>query len=357
MSRTKKKASEPAALAPVVLLWGDDLGAIHTALEDVRERVLRPNGRDTGMEAFNHERFDGPYTKTIAEVLTACGQLPVMAHRRLVELSTPDEFGKHVQGEDAASAMAALLEYVEAPSESTVLVVTTTGLRANSKLVKAVSKSAQASARRFEVPKDEDAAAELVETAKTRGIQIDRRAALALVKAVGGARAEVDAALERAAAYAGSAQVTVQHVAAVVTDSREANVFALTDAVGQGDYRTALAVLSQLFATGEKDFGTGQRVFSMLLRQIRMVFGAKAAKGDVASVLGVPPFIARKYEQQARRVGEDRLRAAYRGLARLDAEFKGGEPGSKLAYESPYLVLQRWILDTCDALPGVEPRV
>jgi DNA polymerase-3 subunit delta len=343
-------------MAPVVLLWGDDLGAIHTALERVRELVLRPNGQDTGMDAFNHERFDGPYTKTIAEVLTACSQLPVMAHRRLVELSAPDDFGKHVQGEDPASAVAAILDYLESPSESTVFVVTTTGVRSNSKLVKAASKSEHAVARRYEVPKDEDAAAELVENAKTRGINIDRRAALALVKAVGGARAEVDAALDRAAAYAGSDRVTTEHVAAVVTDSREANVFALTDAVGQGDHRTALAVLSDLFSTGEKDFGTGQRVFSMLLRQIRMVFAAKSARGDVAGTLGVPPFIARKYEEQARRIGEDRLRAAYRGLARLDAEFKGGEPGSKLAYESPYLVLQRWILDTCGALPGAEPR-
>lgn len=344
-------------LAPVILLWGDDRGAIHDELARVREQVLSGEGAVAGMEAFNHERFDGPYTESVADVITACAQLPVMAQQRLVELSDPDSFGKHVGGEDAAAAMDALIEYCENPSPSTVLVITTTGLRANAKLVKAASKSAGAVARRHEVPKDEDAAASLVAEAKTRGVDLDRAAAVSLVKAVGGAHAEVESAFERALAHAGSSRVTLDDVRAVVTDVRDANVFELTDAVGRGDVRAALSVLARLFSGGEKDFGVGQRVFSMLLRQIRMVFAAKVARGNVASALGVPPFIARKYEQQAQRIDESRLRAAYRGLARLDAEFKGGERGSKLAYESPFLVLQRWILDTCRALPGTEPRL
>lgn len=344
-------------LAPVMLLWGDDRGAIHEALARLRERVLAADGAVAGMEAFNHERFDGPYAQSIADVITACAQLPVMASRRLVELSDPDAFGKHAGGEDAAAAMAGLLEYLESPSPTTVLVITTTGLRANAKLVKAVSKSEQAVAHRFEVPKDEDATSQLVSDAHGRGVELDRAAAMALVKAVGGAQAEVESAFERALAHAGGDHVTLADVRAVVTDVRDANVFELTDAVGRGDVNGALTVLAQLFGGGEKDFGVGQRVFSMLLRQVRMVFAAKVARGNVAAALGVPPFIARKYEDQARRIDEARLRTAYGGLARLDAEFKGGEPGSKLAYESPFLVLQRWILDTCGAVPGVEPRI
>jgi DNA polymerase-3 subunit delta len=253
--------------------------------------------------------------------------------------------------------MDALVEYCANPSPTTVLVITSTGLRANSKLVKAASKSTGGAAHRYEVPKDADASAQLVADAKGRGVELDRAAAAALVKAVGGAHAEVESAFERALAHAGRDRVTLDDVRAVVTDVRDANVFELTDAVGKGDVREALTVLARLFSGGEKDFGVGQRVFSMLLRQVRMVFAAKVARGNVAAALGVPPFIARKYEEQARRIDEARLRAAYRGLARLDAEFKGGEKGSKLAYESPFLVLQRWILDTCGALPGTEPRL
>ncbi len=355
MSRAKGEGggSDPAR---VVLLWGDDRGAISAALEALREQTLRPGGRSNGMEAFNHERFDGPYTRESADVLTACAQLPMLSPWRLVELSSPELFGKQVGGEEPANVIDALVDYVASPSPSTVLVMTSSGLRANSKLVKAVGKAEHAVARRFEIPKDQDAVARLTTEARARGVQLDRNAAAALVQAVGGAQAEVEAAFERAIAHAGSDRVTVSDVAAVVTDSREANVFELTDAVGQGDHARALGLLARLFAGGERDFGTGQRVFSMLLRQIRLVFATQAAGGD-ASRLGVPPFVARKYEQQARRVDEAKLRAAYKGLARLDAEFKGGEPGSRLAYESPYLVLQRWILDVCGAMPGVERRI
>lgn len=344
--------------ASVTLLWGDDRGAIQNALVELRAKILRPDGTDTGMEAFNHERFDGPYTPSIAAVITACAQLPVVAPRRLVELSSPEAFGKHVSADDdPARAVDALVEYIAEPSPTTVLVITSTGLRSNSKLVKAASKSKAAIALRFEVPKDADAVSTALDLAKARGLSLDRRAAAALVDAVGGASSDIQSALERAAAYAGGEPIGVDHVQAVVKTTREANVFELTDAVGQGDHERALVILARLFSLGEKDFGTGQRVFSMLLRQIRMVFAARAATGDVGATLGVPPFIARKYEQQARRIDESQLRRAYRGLSRIDAEFKGGEPGSKLAYESPYLVLQRWILDVCGAMPGVEPRI
>ena len=51
----------------------------------VRAAVLVP-----GMEAFNHERFAGRELDSLTPVLEACGQLPMMAERRLVELSDPE---------------------------------------------------------------------------------------------------------------------------------------------------------------------------------------------------------------------------------------------------------------------------
>ena len=67
-----------------------------------------------------------------------------------------------------------------------------------------------------------------------------------------------------------------------------------------------------------------------------------------------PPFLQRQYEQQARGFSEQRLRTAYAALVRLDSDLKGG---SAAAYASPFMAIQRWILDTCGALPGVDPRV
>lgn len=350
MSAARRGASGPPR---IVLLWGDDAGAIQDALRELRTEVLG----DGAMAAFNHERFDAPYTASITPVLQACAQVPMLASRRLVELSAPEAFGKHVGGGDASAALDALVTYAASPSPSALLVITSTALRANARLVGAIGRSAHGEARRFELPDDGDAAAGVRALARARGIEVAPEAVERLVRAVGPARAELEAALERARAHAGSDRVGPENVDAVVVDTREANVFELTDAVGRGDHRRALELLARTFTGGEKDFGTGQRVFSLLLRQVRLVFAASVVRGDLASALGVPPFVARKLVDQARRTDPTRLRAAYKGLARIDAELKGGEPGSRLAYESPYLVLQRWILDVCDALPGTEPRV
>lgn len=346
-------------LPAVILLWGDDRGAVVAKVQELRSAVL---DAAPGMQAFNHERFDGPYTKALSDVLTACGQLPIGAPRRLVELESPEAFAKHVGGAAAGNtspdkALEGLVAYAASPNPSTVLLVSSTGIKSTSKLVKGLTKSANATAVRFETPKDRDAMGVVMQTAQQLGFRIERSAATALVSAVGGARAEIRAALERAHAYADGGQIDREAIGAVVTDQREADVFALTDAVGQGNQAQALIILAKLFAHGERDVGTGQRVFSLLVRQIRFISVARfAPASEVGARLGVPPFIAKKYASQAKRFDEARLARAYRALSQLDAEFKGGEPGSKLASQTPLLMLQRFVLDVCGAMPGTEAR-
>lgn len=348
------------SLPAVVLLWGDDRGGVVAKVQELRKAVLE---QAPGMEAFNHERFDGPYTKTLTEVLTACGQLPIAAPRRLVELESPEAFAKHVGGAAAGNttpdkALEGLVAYAQSPNPSTILLLSSTGIKSTSKLIKGLGKSGNAAVLRFETPKDRDAMGVVLETAQSLGFRVDRQAATALVQAVGGARAEIRSALERAHAYADGGPITREAVAAVVTDQREADVFALTDAVGQGNYELALSILAKLFAHGERDVGTGQRVFSLLVRQIRSISVARfAPPSEIGARLGVPAFIAKKYAAQAKRFDEERLARAYAALSRLDAEFKGGEPGSKLASQSPYLVLQRFVLDVCGAMPHTQARV
>ena len=81
-------------LASVYLLWGDNAPQIRSAVAKIRDALFGEGRPGHGLEAFNTERFDAPYVRSSAEVLTACAQLPVMAERRLVELSGPEAFGK-----------------------------------------------------------------------------------------------------------------------------------------------------------------------------------------------------------------------------------------------------------------------
>ena len=340
-------------IASVYLLWGEDAAAIQAVIKELRDACFGADKPGAGLEAFNHERFDAPYVRTVGEVLTACSQMPMGAPRRLVELSGVDDMHKHVQAEGSKEqSHAALAEYLASPNPSCTLVISSDKLKGTSKLVKAAKKVAKGGAvveAKFGAMREEDAVSELEREARERGVRLGQGAASALVAAIGPIRAELVAALERAIAHAGGQAVGEDDVRAVVVGTREADIFSLTDAIGRRDHRRALAMLATMFRNGEKDTGQAMRVFSMLVWQMRRLCVAKFAD-DPERALGIKPFAVRKLEEQSRAFSDEDLQRAYASLATLDLQFKGG---SKVAYHSPYLVLQRWILETCGALPYV----
>ncbi|MCA9685525.1 MAG: hypothetical protein KC457_25325, partial [Myxococcales bacterium] len=278
--------------------------------------------------------------------------------------TSPEDFGRHKRAEDLEGdakpleskrdeAIDALIAYFDQPNPSTVLLISSTGLKGSAKLVKAAKKAESVVELKLAPAGDSEAIEQLHEEAARRQIELGRGVAAALVAAVGPSLSDLLPALERAVAFAGGARVGRDHVEAVVASTREANVFDLTDAIGAGNHVAALEILAKMFSTGEKDSGQAMRLLGMLLWQTRRLCTVAFAR-DPAEALNMKPFAVAKLRQQAARFDERRLRAAYAGLARLDADLKGG---SKLAYESPYMALQRWILDTCQALPGVDERV
>lgn len=357
-AKPKPKASATAptaptgAVPPVVLLYGTEPAPMSARLHELRAAVLT-----AGMEAFNHERFAGRELDSLSPVLEACGQLPLMAERRLVELSDPELVGKG-RSAVAKAVQDALVGYIKAPNPSTVLVLVSSGIDGRSRLVTATKKAGWV--EKFEALKrDEDAVAFVLEQAERTGTRIDRTTALSLVQLTGTGPSDLVHALERASLHAGAGQaVTQADLDAVVSHTREAVIFELTDAVGMGDGPRALAVLAHLFhESSQPELGQANAVLSMLIRQIRLVFAARMAgqgRGAIEAVTGVPPFVARKLAGQARRFDEARLRRAYAALARFDRDLKGG---AHSVVKAPYLALQRWILDVCGALPGVSPRV
>lgn len=337
---------EKGDVAPVYVLYGNEPAPMQEIVHALRKAVLAP-----GMEAWNHERFAGRELEAIGAVLDACGQLPMMADRRLVELSDPEAIGKG-RGGAKDGELDGLVAYLAAPNPTTVLVVTSAGIDARSRLVTAAKKSGVV--LKLEAWKrDQDAVAWMADVAARRGIRISRQVIARLVELVGTGQSELQAALDRADLHAGKGNaITEADLDAVVSHTREAVIFELTDAVGMGDGPRALQTLAHMFhERAGSEVGQANAALSMLVRQVRLVFTAKVS-GIAAA--GVPPFVARKLEAQARRWSEARLRRALSGLARLDRDLKGGSPAVARA---PYLALQRWILDACDALPGTNPRI
>jgi DNA polymerase-3 subunit delta len=335
-------------VAPVYVAYGSEPGPMRALVEAVRKAAVDP-----GFEAFNHERFVGRDLDAPKPVLEACAQLPMMSKRRLVEIDEPEAIGRGKGG-----GVEALVDYLAAPNPTTVLLVTSTGIDGRSRLVTAAKKLGVV-LKCEPLKRDDDARAFVREEAKRRRIAIAADGAAALVELVGTSPGALADALASAALWAGEgAQVGREAVLAVVVRTREAVVFELTDAVGMGRRERALAVLAELMADAEGgEIGQVNALLAMLIRQIRLVATALAVGGRPAAIeaaLGLPPFVARKLADQARVFDEARLRRALAGLARLDADLKGG---SYAAARAPVAALQRWILDVCGGLPGVDARV
>ncbi|MDR7481086.1 MAG: DNA polymerase III subunit delta [Armatimonadota bacterium] len=165
-------------------------------------------------------------------------------------------------------------------------------------------------------------------------------AAEQLVALAGSGLRDLAHEVEKVAAYAGDrAIVTPADVTAIASRLGEASVFTLVDAVGNGEMATALRALHDNLATHEP-----LQVLFMIARQFRLILRAHhlVARGGGAAVadrLGVPPFVARKVAEQARRFRAGQFPGIFAALEDADRTIKSGSPAR--------LVLETLIVRLC----------
>lgn len=351
-----RKAVDPfAALAaegprPVYALDGVPV-LVEEFLQAVRTAVFPPGA--TGMD-FNFEQKTGPETNMVA-VLDAAQTFPAFAPRRLVVVTQANVLveprGRSERAKDEADKAAdQLLAYLERPSETTTLVLVAQEkwdgrLRPYKGLKKA------GAAVRFEAPKEREMPKLLQARAQAMEIRIEPDAARALAQVVGTDLGAGVKHLEQLWLYVGPDRgVAIQRadVDAVITDVREENVFALMDAIASGSGASALHGLHNIFTqTREKRDATAFRTLGLLARQYRNLLATRSAldggarRGDLASLIGVPPFAADKLADLAMTGPGDRFARALTSLAAVDRAFKGGSLDRQRTMERLVLALQR----------------
>jgi DNA polymerase-3 subunit delta len=168
-----------------------------------------------------------------------------------------------IRGIESANAQLLhdLAAYVDAPAQSTLLVISGTSLpsaagamSAGKKLEAIVKKNGEASRLKSE---DVDALRFVTDAAKKRGIAIEPAAARALVQALGDALGPLERELEKVALYVGpDAKVDVAAVEECVRPIRETDAFELARAIVRRDLDRALAITDRLF-TADAHAGHG----------------------------------------------------------------------------------------------------
>ena len=305
------RAIERGEIAPIYCLHGPERFLIDRVLAALRRRILGATGDASGC---NCELFDLKEV-TLIDVLAAARTLPMFAKQRLVIARGLEQV--------KAEGLEPLTAYASHPNPSTCLVLLAEKVDGRLRAFLALRKAGFL--HEFARLKDRDLGPFIAREAKTRGLAIDSDAAEALANAAGPDLGRLMQALEQLEIYAGKAgRISRAQIEELVPESRERNVFELTKAIGTGDTRRALQLVTNMLRNREPPL----RIQAMLLRQLRQTWRAKELmaanlpRAEMAAAVGLPPFFLDDVLVPARRLSVAALRRSFERLYQADRAFK-----------------------------------
>jgi len=286
---------------------------VYLLLGDDEERKLR------GLERLRRGRqaqtFDAAEDAPEA-VVSACGSYSLFGGGAFVVVKNLDAWN--------ASQKAVLAGYLESPAEETDLVLLGGRLGARERLLAAAKRAGEVHV--FERPTGRALVRWIVGRAQRMGLDLTEEVARELALRCSEDKLRLLGELEKLSLYVGEGRPAAREdVEALCPPDVEANIFAFVDALASGEPRRALPPLEGLLAAGEPPL----RIAHMARRQFRLVLRARSLlergvpRPELARELKVPPFVARKLEEQARALGEEDLERALALTLRLESGLKG----------------------------------
>ena len=326
--RSQKTGSSPAqilneikkgVISPLYYFFGEEDFVRDQLLFTLTDIAIEPAARVFNLDTYTADDID--ISQVISQILT----FPMIAQRRMVILKHADRLP------DAAARE--LLPIIESPPETTILVITANKPDGRKKLFAELRK--RAIAVEFRTPYDNEIPAWIQTRVKTLGRQIEPKAAHLLHLSVGSNLRELNTEIEKLFIATEADQITHQHVAQVIDNTRGVTIFELADALGHRQLGRAQILIDRLREQGEHPVGMVAllvRHFT-ILRRARWIGAQRLSKQEIVSRLKVPSFFANNYLEQARNFDEQALWNAYDALLNADNRLKssGGPPYQILA--------------------------
>ena len=344
----------------IYLLHGDDEFTSREQLKKLRQQ---------GNFEYNQDTFYGGEVD-LATITAACNTMPFLADQRLVVVeglprkrrgesaaSTPgDESGTEDSGtgtggkggktkkgkrsgkgstESRAGFEKGLAAYIPHTPDSSVLIVLVDELLdANNPLLKAAGEHGKII--QSSLPRGAALESWINKRAKSLGVTIEGDAATLLANFIGSQLRLLANELDKLATYVGDGgAITVDDVRKLSAQVQEARIFDLTDALAQRNQKQALTILHDLLADGEPPI----KLISTITSQVRSLLLVKelSQKGmrspQIASTLGMAPFVADKAARQVGKFTAAQLEVAYRQLLATDASLKRSRMTPEMALD------------------------
>ncbi len=252
---------------------------------------------------------------SVAAVVDACLTPPFLVDRRVVVVR---EAGRLLTAD-----VPRLVEVIEDPLPTTVLVLVGGGGTVPAPLLKAVKAAGQIID--VTTSKAGERKAWLHEHLRGAPVKLEPAAADLLATHVGEDLGRVEGLLGAlSAAYGEGARVSAEDLAPYLGEAGNVPRYELTDAIDRGDPGRALVVLHRMFEAGGlapvQVVATLHGHFSNMLALDGDDIGDER---DAAAVLGTAPFVAKKALEQSRRLGSARIAEAVNLVAAADLDVRG----------------------------------
>jgi len=272
--------ARPDPARPIVLIFGPDAGLVR----ERAEKIVRASVDDMA-DPFALARLEGDDLSDPARLADEANTIPLFGGRRAVWVKAG--------GRNIAPAVEAL---IATPPVDCRVVIEAGDLKRNSPLRAICEKAKCAVAIPCYVDNERDLARLIDEEMRSVGLTIAPDARAALVPLLGGDRAASRNEIQKLALYAhGKMQVTVEDIAAVVSEASALALDGVVDAMFAGQLREAEAQFAKAHAAGTSP-GT---IISAALRQLTPLHKLRLAVENGKSVTqvvesAIPPIHFRR---------------------------------------------------------------
>ena len=258
-------------------------------------------------------------------VMDSLGTLPFLSNKRVVVL-------REAHGLSDAS-VETLLAYLEKPSETSILVLSSdTSFKKNkhyhrlSALVKEVG---------AEEPDEATIKSWISAFFKKENVEIAPAAVGLIVELKGTDTSDVKTELDKLLSFSGGEKIEVEHVEQLVGRSVTEAIFKLADAINARNAKWAFRVLNDLYDQKKKPHEIIGYLgwYIRIMQKITLLSGKGMGPEGVAAELGYSPGYTRRLASQAGKYPVNRIEHWNAVLLETDMDIKSGRKDARLALE------------------------